>query len=91
MSPPLSPQARRVRTIMVTLPVIVATSFVLYKRLVLGAPQRTVPRFEPGEDPAETAKKMNARILELKPPEMMHPGGAAVGSTGGREEEADDL
>ncbi|KAI0366512.1 hypothetical protein BV20DRAFT_1026019 [Pilatotrama ljubarskyi] len=43
MSSKLTPQARRWRTIMFTLPIIGATSFVLYKRLILGEPRRTLP------------------------------------------------
>ncbi|KAH8102080.1 hypothetical protein BXZ70DRAFT_930166 [Cristinia sonorae] len=42
MGSPLSPQARRWRTIIVTVPIIAATSLVLYKRLVLGEPRRTL-------------------------------------------------
>ncbi|EIW53257.1 uncharacterized protein TRAVEDRAFT_133234 [Trametes versicolor FP-101664 SS1] len=43
MSSKLSPQARRWRTIMFTLPIMGVTSFVLYKRLVLGEPRRVLP------------------------------------------------
>ncbi|KAL7284750.1 hypothetical protein PYCCODRAFT_1436799 [Trametes coccinea BRFM310] len=43
MSSKLSPQARRWRVIIFTLPIIGATSFVLYKRLILGEPRRTLP------------------------------------------------
>ncbi|KAI0649750.1 hypothetical protein C8Q79DRAFT_873425, partial [Trametes meyenii] len=43
MSSKLSPQARRWRTIIFTLPIIGVTSFVLFKRLVLGEPRRTLP------------------------------------------------
>ncbi|KAF8478823.1 hypothetical protein JB92DRAFT_1824297 [Gautieria morchelliformis] len=39
----LSPDARRVRTIIISLPLIGVTSFVLYKRLVWGEPQRRLP------------------------------------------------
>ncbi|KAI0786943.1 hypothetical protein C8Q75DRAFT_770152 [Abortiporus biennis] len=55
----LSPTAKRWQTIMVTIPIIGATSFVLYKRLVLGEPQRTLPRPD-----SEEAKKP---IVPLKP------------------------
>ncbi|PCH36833.1 hypothetical protein WOLCODRAFT_157525 [Wolfiporia cocos MD-104 SS10] len=48
-TPPLTPQARRVRTIMVTIPIIFVTSFVLYKRLVLGEPRRMLPRDDPSQ------------------------------------------
>ncbi|OBZ76451.1 hypothetical protein A0H81_03107 [Grifola frondosa] len=44
MSTKLSPQARRLRTIIVTIPIMAATSLVLYERLVLGKPRRTVDR-----------------------------------------------
>ncbi|RPD61812.1 hypothetical protein L226DRAFT_612208 [Lentinus tigrinus ALCF2SS1-7] len=43
MSSKLPPQAQRWRTIIFTIPIIGATSFVLYKRLVLGEPRRTLP------------------------------------------------
>ncbi|KAH9848152.1 hypothetical protein C2E23DRAFT_712779, partial [Lenzites betulinus] len=43
MSSKLTPQARRWRTIIFTLPIIGVTSFVLYKRHVLGQPRRTLP------------------------------------------------
>ncbi|KAI0329818.1 hypothetical protein GY45DRAFT_1252079 [Cubamyces sp. BRFM 1775] len=43
MSSQLSPQARRWRVIIFTLPIIGATSFVLYKRLILGEPRRRLP------------------------------------------------
>ncbi|PAV18261.1 hypothetical protein PNOK_0674700 [Pyrrhoderma noxium] len=44
--PQLSLQAKRWRTIIITLPIIGATSFVLYQRLVQGKPQRTIARPE---------------------------------------------
>ncbi|PIL28870.1 hypothetical protein GSI_08916 [Ganoderma sinense ZZ0214-1] len=43
MAPKLTPQAQRWRTIIFTLPIMGVTSFVLYKRLVLGEPRRTLP------------------------------------------------
>jgi len=43
----LSPQGRRLRIIILTVPIMAATSVVLYKRLVLGEPQRKLPR--PGD------------------------------------------
>ncbi|KAI0767608.1 hypothetical protein C8Q74DRAFT_1203325 [Fomes fomentarius] len=43
MSSKLTPQAQRWRTILFTVPIIGVTSFVLYKRLVLGEPRRTLP------------------------------------------------
>ncbi|KIJ28573.1 hypothetical protein M422DRAFT_260402 [Sphaerobolus stellatus SS14] len=36
----LSPDARRIRTIIVALPIAAVTAYVLYKRLVLEEPQR---------------------------------------------------
>ncbi|KAH9993334.1 hypothetical protein BJV74DRAFT_884445 [Russula compacta] len=51
----LSPQGQRLRTIILTVPIMAATSasppVVLYKRLVLGEPQRKLPR--PGESDAD--------------------------------------
>ncbi|TBU57924.1 hypothetical protein BD310DRAFT_879968 [Dichomitus squalens] len=43
MGSKLPPQAQRWRIIIFTLPIIGVTSFVLYKRLVLGEPRRTLP------------------------------------------------
>ncbi|KAF8958992.1 hypothetical protein BDZ97DRAFT_1430978 [Flammula alnicola] len=42
--PKLSLEARRIRMIIVSLPILVASSFVLYKRLYLGEEQRRLPR-----------------------------------------------
>ncbi|OCH90180.1 hypothetical protein OBBRIDRAFT_731287 [Obba rivulosa] len=54
---PLSPQARRWRTIILTVPIIGATSLVLYERLVLGKPRRMLPRNDPLSD---------GKLLELR-------------------------
>ncbi|KIJ64678.1 hypothetical protein HYDPIDRAFT_28049 [Hydnomerulius pinastri MD-312] len=43
MAAKLHPQAQRLRTIIVTVPVMGATAYVLYERLVLGKPQRKLP------------------------------------------------
>jgi len=43
----LSPQGQRLRVIILTVPIMAATSVVLYKRLMLGEPQRQLPR--PGD------------------------------------------
>ncbi|KIK96887.1 hypothetical protein PAXRUDRAFT_32116 [Paxillus rubicundulus Ve08.2h10] len=43
MAPKLHPQAQRLRTIIVSVPVMGATAYVLYERVVLGKPQRTIP------------------------------------------------
>ncbi|KAF8902528.1 hypothetical protein CPB84DRAFT_1846185 [Gymnopilus junonius] len=37
-------EARRIRLIIVSLPILVASSLVLYKRLVLGEEQRKLPQ-----------------------------------------------
>jgi len=47
----LSPQGQRLRTIILAVPIMAATSVVLYKRLVLGEPQRKLPR--PGDRDAD--------------------------------------
>ncbi|KAG1740402.1 uncharacterized protein EDB91DRAFT_1222722 [Suillus paluster] len=47
MAQKLPPQARRLRTIIVTVPIMGATAYVLYERLVLGKPRRTLPRESP--------------------------------------------
>ncbi|KAH9022170.1 hypothetical protein EDB85DRAFT_2151924 [Lactarius pseudohatsudake] len=43
----LSPQGQRLRIIILTVPIMAATSVVLFKRLVLDEPQRKLPR--PGD------------------------------------------
>lgn len=63
MSPCLSPQARRLRTIIVSVPIIGATSFVLYKRLVLGEPRRELPRPTPSQPDVD----MHQRLVPIKP------------------------
>jgi len=60
---PLSPQARRVRTIIVTLPIIIASSVILFKREVLGEQQRQLPRDLPSGD-----KKLEATLLNPSVP-----------------------
>ncbi|KZT26129.1 hypothetical protein NEOLEDRAFT_1132694 [Neolentinus lepideus HHB14362 ss-1] len=55
MGTPLSPQAKRLRTIIVTLPIIGATSLVLFKRVFLGEEQRKLPR------------EGHGRIIPIKP------------------------
>ncbi|KAH6903187.1 hypothetical protein BKA70DRAFT_1301838 [Coprinopsis sp. MPI-PUGE-AT-0042] len=57
---PLTPQAQRLRTIIVALPILVASSVVLYKREKLGEPRRTLPK--PTDDP-QTLKS-----TQLNPP-----------------------
>ncbi|KAF8128643.1 hypothetical protein EV363DRAFT_1170265 [Boletus edulis] len=44
MAPKLYPQAQRLRTIIVTVPIMGATAYVLFERLVHGKPQKTLPR-----------------------------------------------
>ncbi|KAI6096023.1 hypothetical protein EDD16DRAFT_1501190 [Pisolithus croceorrhizus] len=53
MAQKLHPQARRLRMIIVTVPIMGATALVLYERLVLGKPQRTLPRPNKDEVPKE--------------------------------------
>ncbi|KAF6751184.1 hypothetical protein DFP72DRAFT_1071731 [Ephemerocybe angulata] len=46
-TPKLSPQARRLKTIIVALPILVASSYVFYKReIVKEVPRRTIPKPE---------------------------------------------
>nr|CDI53773.1 conserved hypothetical protein [Melanopsichium pennsylvanicum 4] len=40
---PLTPEQKRIRTIMISFPLLVATSVVLIKRLYLGEEQRKLP------------------------------------------------
>ncbi|KAH9931538.1 uncharacterized protein B0H18DRAFT_989852 [Fomitopsis serialis] len=105
MAPKLSPQARRLRTIIVTVPIMAATScectssamhvrslladvcplvtVVLYKRLVLGEPQRTLPRADAVYPPGS---EQDRRIIPLKT--VTGKTGTGAGSTGGGDEEA---
>ncbi|KAH7883019.1 hypothetical protein F5I97DRAFT_1815320 [Phlebopus sp. FC_14] len=53
MAPKLHPQAQRLRTIIVTVPIMGATAYVLYERLVLGKPQRKVPSSYSTEGPRQ--------------------------------------
>ncbi|CAL1710106.1 unnamed protein product [Somion occarium] len=62
----LSRQAKRLRTIIVTVPIIGATSLVLYQRLVQGKPQRTLPN----RDDPDAGKR---KIIELKPDDIDSP------------------
>ncbi|KAL1745991.1 hypothetical protein HDZ31DRAFT_62657 [Schizophyllum fasciatum] len=48
-----SPQQRRVGMIVATVPIMCGTGFVLYKRLVLGQPQRLVEAGKPGPRPED--------------------------------------
>ncbi|BGP50859.1 hypothetical protein JCM10450v2_006785 [Rhodotorula kratochvilovae] len=43
MARQLNPDGRRIRTIIITAPFLVASSLLLYKRLVLGEDQRRLP------------------------------------------------
>ena len=117
MAPKLSPEGRRLQTIIVTIPIIAATScectsclglaqvrcciaahrtdwycrtasssssftVVLYKRLVLGEPQRTLPK----PDTVYPAKdNEDRRIIPLKT--ATGKTGVGAGSTGGGDEE----
>ncbi|KAH7910381.1 hypothetical protein BJ138DRAFT_110587 [Hygrophoropsis aurantiaca] len=51
MAGKLPPQAQRLRMIIVTVPIIGATSYVLYDRLVNGKPRRTLPQNNPVAQP----------------------------------------
>jgi len=43
----LSPDGRRIRNIIIATPFLVASSILLYKRLVLGEEQRKMPKMVP--------------------------------------------
>ncbi|KAF9556819.1 hypothetical protein CPC08DRAFT_710906 [Agrocybe pediades] len=51
-------EARRIRMIIVSLPILVASSYVLYKRVVYGEEQRRLPKV--GEDGS-------VRLLDPRP------------------------
>ncbi|WWC88454.1 uncharacterized protein L201_003365 [Kwoniella dendrophila CBS 6074] len=44
MAPPMSADAKRLRTIIVSFPILVVTTAILYRRAYLGEEQRTIPR-----------------------------------------------
>ncbi|KAI5450218.1 hypothetical protein NCC49_003235 [Naganishia albida] len=48
--PPLTPEAQRLRIIILSFPLFVGTSYVLYKRAFLGEEQRKIPRTLPAEE-----------------------------------------
>ncbi|GAA6033042.1 hypothetical protein JCM8097_000115 [Rhodosporidiobolus ruineniae] len=62
----LSPDGRRLRTIIITTPFVVASSILLYKRLFLGEEQRTLPRLPVGraKEAAERAKAGAAAFVD---------------------------
>ncbi|GAA6061802.1 hypothetical protein JCM10212_004858 [Sporobolomyces blumeae] len=51
----LSPDARRIRTIIIATPFLVASSILMYKRLFLGEEQRRLPRPAPLGSPEASA------------------------------------
>ncbi|EIW67727.1 hypothetical protein TREMEDRAFT_33442 [Tremella mesenterica DSM 1558] len=55
---PLSPDAKRLRTIIISLPILVVTSAILYRRTYLGEEQRKIPR-----DVSESSQSGQGRIL----------------------------
>ncbi|CAK9784565.1 hypothetical protein CC85DRAFT_283015 [Cutaneotrichosporon oleaginosum] len=44
MAPPLSTDAKRLRTVVIAFPVLVVTSAILYRRAFMGEEQRRIPR-----------------------------------------------
>ncbi|WRT67992.1 uncharacterized protein IL334_004967 [Kwoniella shivajii] len=44
MSAPMNPNAKRLRTIIVSFPLLVVTTVILYRRTMLGEEQRKIPR-----------------------------------------------
>ncbi|KAJ3716533.1 hypothetical protein C8R42DRAFT_197300 [Lentinula raphanica] len=57
----LTLQQRRVRLMLTTFPMIVVTGFVLYKRLVLGEPQKRLPRPSDSVDEGQIATKPSGK------------------------------
>ncbi|GAA5918319.1 hypothetical protein JCM6882_008212 [Rhodosporidiobolus microsporus] len=57
MSRKLSPDGKRLRAIIISTPFLVASSILLYKRLVLGEEQRHLPRPHPTRDGTGLTKK----------------------------------
>lgn len=45
----LSPDGKRIRAIIISAPFLIASSILLYKRLVLGEEQRLLPKMPPQE------------------------------------------
>ncbi|BGP19260.1 hypothetical protein JCM10213_008221 [Rhodosporidiobolus nylandii] len=72
MARKLSPDGRRIRTIIITAPFLVASSILLYKRLVLGEEQRHLPRPPLGRaQQAERERLQQKDGLEGVPSEVM--------------------
>ncbi|BEJ12222.1 hypothetical protein CspHIS471_0206820 [Cutaneotrichosporon sp. HIS471] len=44
MAPPLATDAKRLRTMVIALPVLIVTSAILYRRTFMGEKQRLLPR-----------------------------------------------
>ncbi|WWC70975.1 uncharacterized protein I206_104928 [Kwoniella pini CBS 10737] len=44
MAPPMNADAKRLRTIIVSFPILVVTTAILYRRTMLGEEQRKIPR-----------------------------------------------
>ncbi|KAI0089017.1 hypothetical protein BDY19DRAFT_993827 [Irpex rosettiformis] len=57
---PLTPQAKRLQTIMVTVPIIGAVSYVLYERLVQGKPRRMLPS-------RDDTEHLHDKLVPIKP------------------------
>ncbi|GAA6017785.1 hypothetical protein JCM11491_004618 [Sporobolomyces phaffii] len=59
----LSPDGRRIRTIIIATPFLVASSILLYKRLFLGEEQKRLPRpahlATPSPPPADPSRRPN--------------------------------
>ncbi|KAG6871878.1 hypothetical protein C0995_015467 [Termitomyces sp. Mi166 len=59
--PPLPVEVRRVRTLLISLPIMVATGYVLYNRLVLDEPQRKLPP-RPSEEASVRGSGCNCQV-----------------------------
>ncbi|EIW79636.1 hypothetical protein CONPUDRAFT_166371 [Coniophora puteana RWD-64-598 SS2] len=64
MAQKLPPQAQRLRIIIVTVPIMGATAYVLYDRLVNEKPQRTLP--------PRTGPEAHGRIGDFMPEQAHH-------------------
>ncbi|KAF9224879.1 hypothetical protein BS17DRAFT_702304 [Gyrodon lividus] len=70
MAAKLHPQAQKLRTIIVSVPLMGATAYVLYERLVLGKPQRTLPSphsTEPSERRETLLGRGSEKVGETRP------------------------
>ncbi|KAF9267244.1 hypothetical protein L218DRAFT_996120 [Marasmius fiardii PR-910] len=61
---PVTPHQRRVQVIMTTIPLMVVSGYILYKRWVLGEPQKKFVRPEDNQFAKNTQPTPNQSVVE---------------------------